>query len=90
MESKGEKSKEISRESQNMRGEEQKRKYRKEREKIKERRKERKEERKERGRRIREEEGSELASYSGQTQKGLERNCAMRGRCLPTLVLFYA
>ena len=31
---------------------------------------------------------TEPASCNGQTQTGLERNCDMRGRCLPTSILF--
>ena len=30
------------------------------------------------------------ASCCGRIRKGLEQNCAMRCRCLPTSVLFYA
>ena len=58
-------------------------------------RKERKEEMKGKKKENREEEEEkkrkkiEPASCSGQTQTGSERNCATRGRCLSTSVLFY-
>ena len=59
-------------------------------------RKERKEERKGKKKEKKEEEEEEKrketepASCNGKTQTGSEWNCAMRGRCLPTSVLFYA
>ena len=34
--------------------------------------------------------GTGPASCSGQTRTGSEQNCATRGRCFPTSVLFYA
>ena len=59
-------------------------------------RKERKEERKGKKKENKEVEEEEKrketkpASCSGWTWTGSEQNCAMRGRCLPTSVLFYA
>ena len=57
-------------------------------------RKEGKERKKEKEKKEEEEEekrkGTRPASCSGRTRTGSERNCTMRGRCLPTSILFYA
>ena len=90
VESKGEKAKERGRESQNRRGEEQKRKERKERDKRKEGRKEREEEKKKEEEEEEKMKETEPVSSSGWTWTGSERNCSMRGRYLPTSILFYA
>ena len=69
------------------RKERKKRKRRNERKKRKERKKEKekKEEEEEEKRK-----GTGPVLCRGQTWTGSEQNCATRGRCLPTLVLFYA